>query len=176
MARKRYDVLDGPSKLDLMLALFDGEFGERRLVELIFRDPQNAPEGLDPGIFIVINGVAREGSGTDTWLFNGFLESHPVRGFFSSQIRKGWIEMPEGARNLDYEQAIRRYTRWDYRFMTTSTHWGTAQGIQEAEKRGWIIIEKRRFEVCGGTCTCGGKGHDQFALLKMGKGRNLTVI
>jgi len=94
----RLNITDGPSKLDFMLALFDGDY-HRRKVEFCFEDPQRQPgDPTIPSLSFVVNEVSR-GDGLwdcdENWLFKGYFpgnDNAPARGFFSTRTRKGWIE------------------------------------------------------------------------------------
>ena len=85
----RYDITDGPSKMDFMLSLFDGDTQHRRPVVFTLRG-----EGLTS---FIIDGVEREDGSGENWIFKGsyYLGSISrilAHGFFSTRMRKGWIE------------------------------------------------------------------------------------
>lgn len=97
----RWDITDGPSKWDLMLALFDGDAQHRRWHVFTVSDPQASPreKTSNLGMPILVNGLAREDGSGENWLFNGewddgTIAQNKVRGFFSTKTRKGWIELP----------------------------------------------------------------------------------
>lgn len=92
MAR-RFEIVDGPSKWDLMLALFDRECCPSRMVTFSIRGPQ-MDLGKHP-IFsesFEINEVSQEDGSGENWLFKGSCFSKHAHGFFSTRTRKGWLE------------------------------------------------------------------------------------
>jgi len=93
----RLTITNGPSKWDLMLALFDGDVRHRRTVTFSLEDP--APQCDHPGIpdlDFVINGIQREDVSGELWLlegyYPGFNRNRPMRGCFNTQTRRGWLE------------------------------------------------------------------------------------
>ncbi len=96
MAR-RSNIVDGPSKFDLMLALFDVYSNRRRTVEFLLENPEAKQVDLQcASLNFVINEVGREDGGDENWLFKGYYKvadrNGHVRGFFSTRTRKGWVE------------------------------------------------------------------------------------
>jgi hypothetical protein len=91
-------ISNGPSKFDLMLGLFDGEFTNRREIDFTITD-----EGDDLAYKsrIVINGLKRENSDSESWLFEGWCTANAIRfsskvsGHYSTKTRKGQIEYGE---------------------------------------------------------------------------------
>lgn len=90
MAR-RCTIVGGPSKYDLMLALFDGDAFNRRKVTFQLDDRQ-----IGATVDFFINEAAREDSSGESWAFKGAGKvagmSLYAHGCFSTQIRSGWIE------------------------------------------------------------------------------------
>lgn len=92
-----FNITDGPSKFDLMVALFDGDCRHRRMVRFSLEDPEASPKYGDiPDHEFVINGFTREDGSGESWNFTGYYpgssQGAPCKGTFSTQIRKGWIE------------------------------------------------------------------------------------
>lgn len=104
-----YNIVNGPSKYDFMLALFDSDSRHRRqimfeldragiaevitLLAHLARCPHHTPP-------VFINGVSRESGDGENWNFSGWSEeslvgSWNVRGYYSTKTRKGWIEFLE---------------------------------------------------------------------------------
>lgn len=97
---QRSNIVDGPSRFDLMLALFfDRSSVPRYTVEFMVEDmlflQESAGQNPTPVAF-VINQLAREGGSGEKWLFEGYYQigrcTFPVSGFFSTRTRKGWVE------------------------------------------------------------------------------------
>ncbi len=113
---ERFEITDGPSKMDLMLALFDGGPGDRRevlftlecdighLSETILHPPCHAK--------LIINRMSRKDGYVERWFFRGRLNglegeigrknsgvlsdvdvSCRASGYFSTEIRKGWVDI-----------------------------------------------------------------------------------
>lgn len=93
MAR-RDNIVNGPSKFDLMLTLFDGDSSHRRTVAFLLENPETEP--WCGSLNFVINKVEREDGSGENWLFRGYSsdtdKNLPVKGLFSTRTRKGWIE------------------------------------------------------------------------------------
>ncbi len=94
----RFNITNGPSKWDLMLALFDGDCHHKRMVRFslkdLKRDPIKDPE--IPDLSFVINTLEREDGSGENWNFEGYYpgssQNGPCQGFFSIRTRTGWIE------------------------------------------------------------------------------------
>jgi len=100
-----YDITNGPSKFDLMLALFDSTCDHRRPVQFIIRLRMEQPlAGIvlgDPEEHEVhINGVSQESGDGQNWIFHGW-ERNPegstkptfrVEGYFNTARREGWLK------------------------------------------------------------------------------------
>lgn len=84
-----FHLTGGPSKYDLMLALFDGRGNEQRLVTFSL---QHIGE-----IEVRIMGVDREDGSAESWVFKGYAESfaqpgpNKVEGYFHTQRRHGHV-------------------------------------------------------------------------------------
>ncbi len=92
------DILDGPSKFDLMLALFDGDAHHRRRVAFVFsNDKLDWLKQWFRELEVVISEIARKDDSDELWLFKGYVPWSPepltVEGFFSTQTRKGCIKL-----------------------------------------------------------------------------------
>lgn len=85
---EQYQIVTGPSKWDLMQALFEGNSDSQKPV--IF-----TVEGIG-NIEVQINDVGREDGSGESWLIKGYerlLGStlRPVKGYFNTRSRKGHI-------------------------------------------------------------------------------------
>ncbi len=94
MATQRFTILNGPSKFDLMLALFDGDSINPRHVSFTVLDNSLAKMGIS----VALNSLAREDGSSQNWLFTGYLwttdhDNRSVKGYLSIKNRKGWIEI-----------------------------------------------------------------------------------
>ena len=89
MATQRFEICNGPAKWDLMLSLFDGTSTNPRLA----RFQVHELFGAKTFIPILINGVSREDGSGEKWIFTGYVDGKPAKGFFSTQDRHGWIEL-----------------------------------------------------------------------------------
>lgn len=92
------NIVDGPSKFDLMLALFDGDSSHRRTVAFLLENPEAKQENLQcASLNFVINEVGRGDGSDENWLFVATypanVDKGRVRGFFSTRTRKGWVEL-----------------------------------------------------------------------------------
>jgi hypothetical protein len=89
----RLEITDGPSKFDLMIALFDGKSHDRRTVKFVFHNP---PADFSTWHNFVVNMLERKNGQLDDWLFAGYfsdaLRPTYMQGFFSTKTRKGWME------------------------------------------------------------------------------------
>jgi len=97
MAR-RFDIVDGPSKWNFAVSLFDGGSRGRRVVSFALKSSDS--QTPFPLCFL-INGAEREDGSGENWLFKGYSCSDAAkmvcagRGFFSLQTRKGRIELED---------------------------------------------------------------------------------
>lgn len=93
----RLNITDGPSKWDLILAIFEGDSLHRREVTFTLEDRGTT----DPNIqwfdqrSFMLNGASREDGSGNNWLIHGyFLGATTVHahGFYSTRTRDGWLE------------------------------------------------------------------------------------
>jgi hypothetical protein len=80
-------IINGPSKLDLMLALFvRNDDLTSRMVSF----------HTEPGTnySVTINGISLEDGSRESFLFSGYINlyTEKVRGWYNTQTRRGWIE------------------------------------------------------------------------------------
>lgn len=80
---------NGPSKFDVMLALFDRKNPSPRSVQFSLED--------DPSekVNVVITGISIEDGSGESWLFTGFLkyaEARKIKGWFRTDRRVGHFE------------------------------------------------------------------------------------
>ncbi len=86
-------ITDGPSKFDLMLALFDRAHGPRPVVFYVKQPDQ-------PLIMVIIHELGLEDGSGASWLFKGSttdsvggrLPSQRVSGYFRTDKRTGYIK------------------------------------------------------------------------------------
>lgn len=105
----RFEIVDGPSKWDLMLAFFDYTCQHPRVVDFKIDDKEVKIGWIDrPRIVssIVslpfhIDTLSREDRSGETWNWKGVcskiehskIEYSKAKGFFSTKTRKGWLEI-----------------------------------------------------------------------------------
>ena len=83
------DIVEGPSKMDLMLALFDNFRGGREVFFHFVAKQSSA---------VCITGVKLEDGSRERFLFEGYTPaakgglSAPVNGCYDTKTRKGWIK------------------------------------------------------------------------------------
>ena len=95
------DISQGPSKFELMMALFDRKSVNTRDVEFRLGANDSALSA-----HVVITGVEIEDGSGEKWIFKGYVRRvspHPetsippppsnCRGFYRTDARKGWIEL-----------------------------------------------------------------------------------
>lgn len=95
MTTIRADIHAGPSKFDLMLALFD-RAGSR---------PRSVQFTAGPGhslVDVVITGVSMEDGSGESWLFEGYERpprdrgtTTPLCGSYRTNTRAGWLSYKE---------------------------------------------------------------------------------
>ncbi|MDO8559421.1 MAG: hypothetical protein Q7S23_00075 [bacterium] len=94
---QQHAIVDGPSKWDLMLSLFDGDCDHRRPVAFKVR----RANGFEYSVAVTINEVGREDGSGENWNIHGYLNSDPtgmfkagvpVRCFFTTKRRTGWLK------------------------------------------------------------------------------------
>lgn len=91
MAYKQ-EIVSGPSKMDLMLAVFDGARTKRRSVEF----EVTTEGGITWPMTIIVDRAGRIDGSDENWTFKGVridhaFDSRPVSGHFSTKTRKGTI-------------------------------------------------------------------------------------
>jgi hypothetical protein len=87
-------ILDGPSKFDLMLSLFDGNSTKPRYARFFILEP-GARESSN-SIPVLISGIIREDGSGEKWIFTGYIQGKSVTGYFCTQDRRGWIRYVDG--------------------------------------------------------------------------------
>lgn len=88
MAPKRsekLEIVNGPSKFDLMLALFDREGGSKIKLSIQEGEGSNSLE-------FELHAVGRHGFSKEDWHIKVTNERHIYEGRYSTQTRKGHIE------------------------------------------------------------------------------------
>lgn len=93
-------VLNGPSKFDLMLSLFDGNQHPRRTVSFQI-------EGFKKEVTVAITSVQQEDGSGESWNWEGFLRFAPetkairTKGYFSTKHRTGYFKFEPRPDSLD---------------------------------------------------------------------------
>jgi hypothetical protein len=95
----RFSLVNGPSKFDLMAALFVGSSGSNGHSPVTFTTED------EQEIEVYINKVGREDGSGESWIFEGFIskvnkvpvkfapgDSNNVTGWFRTSNRRGWFE------------------------------------------------------------------------------------
>jgi hypothetical protein len=86
-----FNIVAGPSKFDLMLALFDGTIEHHRCVEFEF----NTTPRMTVKTKFLVSSVQREDGSGESWNFEGslsydnFCTLKNVRGYYSTKTRTG---------------------------------------------------------------------------------------
>lgn len=101
---RRLKLVNGPSRLDLMIALFEDEF-RRHWVTFVTSDAAGIFSHKGKTILLTtINGLTRTVFGepefntpwNDRWIFTGVTHyntiDYPVQGEFNTKTRRGWLE------------------------------------------------------------------------------------
>ncbi len=88
------DILEGPSKFDLMLAIFDGGSDRRR--EVTFTVAQRGHHAYREQIVTLIDGADREDGSSENWLIKGWHLVTPsqwksIGGYYNTKTRRGWL-------------------------------------------------------------------------------------
>ena len=89
MATQEFQILEGPSKYDLMLGLFDGNCAKPRLVLFALWDGARTRTVTS----VLLSGVSREDGSGESWIVTGYTNGKRVKGYYSTKTRKGNLEM-----------------------------------------------------------------------------------
>lgn len=110
MTSNTLTISSGPSKFDLMVSLFEGNLlpNERKTVQFNIQTgirtagaPETSLELLQEMQVAITSVSQQKGGGDGAWLIEGVEFDfnsrrrrvfRPVRGFYSSKKRKGWLE------------------------------------------------------------------------------------
>jgi hypothetical protein len=107
--KTQYRITSGPSKFDLMLALFDGSSASKTLrpVSITIHAPEYPVGSQSITLAILVNSVSREDGSGESWTFHGHLTkmdrvgvsgnqstSLVVSGYYSTKSRTGHIYLP----------------------------------------------------------------------------------
>jgi hypothetical protein len=89
----RYDITNGPSKFDLMVALFK----KNEMVQFSIKSPAVFRD--TKVVEIIINGIACEDGSRESWLIEGMYAepTYPnhlrrFEGYYNSRTRIGWLK------------------------------------------------------------------------------------
>lgn len=92
MTTIRSDINQGPSKFELMLALFDRTVVGTRHVEF---NISNGTRSTIAGV--VITGVEIDDGSGESWIFKGYTKNpgkiRNCLGWYRTDTRRGWIEL-----------------------------------------------------------------------------------
>ena len=94
----RFEIKNGPSKWDMVLAIFDGDELHRRTVNFVVSGPPIVLGDLVlPSLPFVVDGAKRDHLSEDDWQiwgypFCGYKHNRYMKGFYSTQSRTGWLE------------------------------------------------------------------------------------
>lgn len=80
------DITAGPSKFELMLALFDNTSAQERTVR--FGVVQGA---LKSRLTVLVNAVEREDGSGESWIIEGMCHGDPIEIYFSTKTRTGVV-------------------------------------------------------------------------------------
>jgi hypothetical protein len=108
MATEKRQVIDGPSKYDLMVALFNEVNDVKRRHKVVFTTTAAEGSPVTFKLTAVIEGVMREDGTGESWCINGYtVPSHPsVRvqtftGHFSTQSRQGHLHFTDDSETAE---------------------------------------------------------------------------
>ncbi len=91
----RSEIVSGPSKFDLMLALFDNLEQRRPITFTLETKVEGMDTDVTPPIHIYVVGLG--GRGNESWIIKGnchFSSGHRhVQAIYSTRTRKGGIEL-----------------------------------------------------------------------------------
>jgi len=90
MATQELTIVDGPSKFELMLGLFDGNSRNPRSVHFTLL---NGSLTNDQPLRVVLCGVSREDGSGESWNFTGYSNGSNVKGYFSTKSRTGHVQI-----------------------------------------------------------------------------------
>ena len=96
-------IVQGPSKFELMLALFDHTMVNGRTVAFSvgngaarMHDASRGEQGLTGAtlVEVAINEVGRESGDGESWLFKGYEPggAKSVEGYYSTRTNTGWLK------------------------------------------------------------------------------------
>lgn len=87
MSTETFEIVHGPSKFDLMIALFHGDGNERQQVAFKVK-------GRKLEIIITVNEVAREDGSGEGWCFQGYNQpGKHVKGWFHTDTCCGRLKI-----------------------------------------------------------------------------------
>ena len=86
----QFNIVNGPSKWDIILSLFDGDSTHRKSIEFGLALTKER-------ISLIINGLERESGNGESWNFTGhWLDcKEKVYGYYSTRTRNGWLSVGE---------------------------------------------------------------------------------
>lgn len=83
MTSTQIDITNGPSKFDLMIALFDME---REIRDLKFVTPEG-------DLYCSILGVSAEDGSGESWCLHGMCGANNYEAYFHTRTRRGWFKL-----------------------------------------------------------------------------------
>lgn len=97
---RSFRIVNGPSKFDLMLSLFDGNKMPRRTVKFLL-------EGIKQEVEVAIASVEQEDGSGESWNWAGNTRASTVRGYNV----KGYFATRGRVGHLEFE--VPYYSSWD---------------------------------------------------------------
>ena len=101
--KSSYEITDGPSKADLMFALFHATMNHPHSVEITIHAPENGPAYRSVKLTIQINVVGREDGSGESWILDGHIITmdgvkHPFsqsnfNAYYTTKRRKGMLHV-----------------------------------------------------------------------------------
>lgn len=100
MATQLHKIVAGPSLMEFMLAMFDGDMGDRKIefiTETTFKHGSKPHPKVNNHIPVVLLGVERESGGDENWNFKGYAffgtsASEKITGYYNTRRREGHID------------------------------------------------------------------------------------
>ncbi|MDO8529961.1 MAG: hypothetical protein Q7S10_00930 [bacterium] len=88
-----HDIIDGPSKFDLMVGLFHGDSHHRHTVDFSIKPPPSVPGSIlkitKRGVRVFINSVEREDGSGEKWNLMVTIDGKYVKAYYDTKSRTG---------------------------------------------------------------------------------------
>jgi len=155
MATKSLNIVGGPSKWDLMLAVFDRDHEPGREVMLLIEDWTG--ENRTVNVHVIIPSIKQEQGSCEAWKFEGTVVDgpdevlkHRVKGCYDTKARKGKLELL-GDGNPPEKELI------DCHGIIIHKEWGSIvaaennSGVGDKVRVGDMVASNGRFSIPEGT-------------------------